>query len=48
MCMLFGLCGAAEVRKPGGNLTWTSVSIVGFQSELANGFVVKYNLTPVK
>ena len=44
--MLLGLCGAADVKKPGGSLTWTRVNIVGFQSELANGLVVKYNLTP--
>ena len=44
--MLLGLCGVADVMNPGGNLTWTRVSIVGFQSGLPNGFVVKYNLTP--
>ena len=36
----------ADVMNPGGNLTWTRVSIVGLQSGLPNGFVVKYNLTP--
>ena len=44
--MLLGLCGVADVMNPGGNLTWTRVSIVGLQSGLPNGFVVKYNLTP--
>ena len=46
--MLFGLCGAAEVRNPGGSLTWTRVNMVGFHSGLANGLVVKYSLTPVQ
>ena len=46
MWTLLGLWGAADVRNPGGNLTWTSVNIVGFQSGLPNGLVVKYSLTP--
>ena len=46
--MLLGLCGAADVRNPGGNLTWTRVNMVGFHSGLANGLVVKYSLTPIQ
>jgi len=45
--MLLGLCGAADLRNPGGSRTCTKVNIWGRPFWVPNGFTVKYRRTPV-